>query len=68
MLFAEAAIFLQSILTLHFQKIVILPWTADVLISGLSWLPRPVFYRLCALFGVTTSMTGWKGHAAKAKL
>eukprot|EP00048_Salpingoeca_helianthica_P018501 m.242154 g.242154 ORF g.242154 m.242154 type:complete len:274 (+) comp25296_c0_seq1:14-835(+) len=51
------------------ETVVILPWTADVLISGLSWLPRPLFYRLCSLLGVTTSMTGWKGHAAvKAKL
>lgn len=47
------------------ERVVILPWTASLLINGFGWLPRPVFSLLSHTLGVNTSMTQWK---PKAKL
>lgn len=40
----------------------VLPWTAAVLLTGFSWIPRPIFHRIARLFGVSRSMVGWKGR------
>src|SRR5581483_5669046 len=44
------------------RELVLLPWTARVGLGMSRWLPRPVFHRLCAWVGVTTSMAEWRGH------
>jgi short-subunit dehydrogenase len=46
------------------KKLVILPWTARVLVTLSGFLPRPVFRWLCSFLGVSRSMKGWKGHGA----
>jgi all-trans-retinol dehydrogenase (NAD+) len=43
----------------------LLPWTSAVLLAGFAWIPRPLFHRIARLFGVSRSMTHWRGHAGK---
>jgi len=45
------------------QPTLLLPWTVRLLTACAAVLPRPLFQRLCALLGISTSMTGWRGHA-----
>ena len=42
---------------------VILPWTAQLLYSAFRGMPRRLYYRIAALFGVSTSMIEWKGRS-----
>ena len=46
------------------KKLVILPWTARLLVTLSGLLPRAVYRRLCSVLGVSRSMKGWKGHTA----
>jgi short-subunit dehydrogenase len=48
------------------QQTLLLPWTVRLLTACAAGLPRPLFQRLCALLGVSTSMTGWQGHPPDA--
>jgi all-trans-retinol dehydrogenase (NAD+) len=43
----------------------LLPWTSAILLAGFAWVPRPLFHRVARLFGVSRSMTRWRGHARK---
>ena len=43
----------------------LLPWTSAILLAGFAWVPRPLFHRVARLFGVSRSMTQWRGHAKK---
>ena len=40
----------------------VVPWTAAVLLTGFGWIPRPMFHAIARLFGVSRSMSGWRGH------
>jgi all-trans-retinol dehydrogenase (NAD+) len=44
------------------RKLVILPWTARLLYAATGMLPTPLYRQLCAVLGVSTSMTGWHGR------
>lgn len=44
------------------RKLVILPWTARLLYSLTGVLPAPLYRRLCAALGVSTSMIDWRGR------
>jgi short-subunit dehydrogenase len=44
------------------RELVLLPWTARLLLSAAARLPRRTFRRLCRWFGVAHSMTGWQGR------
>ena len=48
------------------KEFVMLPWTARLLYSLTSGLPRPIFAMICRSFGVSTSMQGWSGHSPPA--
>jgi len=43
----------------------LLPWTSALLLAGFAWVPRPLFHHVARLFGVSRSMTQWRGHARK---
>ena len=45
------------------RNTVILPRTAQLLHSAFRGLPRQLYYRIAALFGVSTSMIDWKGRS-----
>jgi short-subunit dehydrogenase len=47
---------------LHRREVVILPWTARLVVALGGMMPRRVFGRLCAALGVSTSMKEWRGH------
>jgi all-trans-retinol dehydrogenase (NAD+) len=46
------------------RDFLMLPWTARLLYSTCGWMPSSMYRRLCAWFGVSTSMVEWRGHAA----
>jgi all-trans-retinol dehydrogenase (NAD+) len=43
----------------------LLPWTSALLLTGFAWIPRSLFHRVARRFGVSRSMTQWRGHARK---
>jgi short-subunit dehydrogenase len=46
------------------RDFLLLPWTARMLYSTCGWMPTSLYRRLCAWLGVSTSMSGWRGHPA----
>ena len=46
-------------------ELVVLPRSVRLLYGLAGVLPRPLYLRLCRALGVSTSMAGWRGHAAE---
>jgi short-subunit dehydrogenase len=40
----------------------VLPWTAAGLVIGFGWIPRPLFHTIARWFGVSRSMSQWRGR------
>jgi all-trans-retinol dehydrogenase (NAD+) len=45
------------------REFLMLPWTARLLYTTCGWMPSSLYRRLCAWFGISASMTQWRGHA-----